>query len=168
MEKKPLPLYPTMEKNIFRCIAQWRKTSSVVSNNRGKYLPLWDTMEEILRRCGYNAEDFSVLDPKILLCCIAGYSTPQKILLGCRIQRKKNPSVVGYNRKKIVSHPEIFLRCIPQRKKPLPLYPTTEQNLLCCINKTFSVVYHNGKKLFCCIPQQKKPLPLSLTTAKKT
>jgi hypothetical protein len=36
--KKPLPLYPTTEKNIFHCGIQWKKTCGVV---------------------GYNAEDFS-------------------------------------------------------------------------------------------------------------
>jgi hypothetical protein len=29
--RKPLPLYPTPEKNLFRCIPQRRKTSSIVS-----------------------------------------------------------------------------------------------------------------------------------------
>jgi hypothetical protein len=39
-------LYPKMEKNLFRCIPQRKKTSFVVSHNGGKYLPLWDTTEE--------------------------------------------------------------------------------------------------------------------------
>jgi hypothetical protein len=76
---------------------------------------------------------------------------------------------VGYNGRKtpalwdtteeFVTHPDIFLLCILQWKKRLPLYPTTEENLLHCIpqqkktillyptmEKNLSVVSHNGKK----------------------
>jgi hypothetical protein len=95
-----------MEENILHCGMQRKKTCSVM---------------------GYNAEDFSVLDPSFLLCCIVGYSTPHKILLWCRIQRKKISFVVGYNGKKL-----------------LPIL------------RFFSVVSHNGKNLFCGIPQQRK------------
>jgi hypothetical protein len=45
-EKKSLPLYPTIEENLFCCIPQWEKTSSVVSHNGGKYLPLLDTVHD--------------------------------------------------------------------------------------------------------------------------
>ncbi len=129
-----------MGENIFHCGIQWKKTCGVV---------------------GYNVEEFSVLYPTILLCCIVGYSAPHKVLLWCRIQRKKNSSIVEYNGKKFVSHPEIFLRFIHNGKKPLPLYPTMEENILCCIpqwKKNSSVISLNGKK----------PLPLYPTTAKKT
>jgi hypothetical protein len=34
-EGKPLLLYPTTEENLLHCIPQWKKTSSVVSHNRG-------------------------------------------------------------------------------------------------------------------------------------
>jgi hypothetical protein len=50
---------------------------------------------------GYNVEDFSVLNPTILLCCIVGCSTSHKILLRCRI---------GITEEKL-------LRCGIQRKK---------------------------------------------------
>jgi hypothetical protein len=139
--KKPLMLYPTTEENLFHCGIQRKKTCGIV---------------------GFNSADFSALHPTILLCCIyykekvilrcgiqyrksfreVRYSTLHKILLWYRIQQKKNSCIVGYNGKKFVSHPEIVLRCIPQRKKPLPLCPTTEENLIRCI------------------PQQKKTLPL--------
>jgi hypothetical protein len=47
--------YPTMEKNLFHCIQQWRKTSSVVSHKGGKpppLYPLYPTTEENLFHCG--------------------------------------------------------------------------------------------------------------------
>jgi hypothetical protein len=66
----------------------------------------------------------------------------------------------GIQQKKFVSHPEIVLHCIPQRKKTLPLCPRMEE--------TFSVVSHNRKRLFLCIPQRKNPLPWYPTMAKKT
>jgi hypothetical protein len=40
------------EKNIFRCIPQWGKTSSVVSHNEKKTLPLYPTTEENIFHCG--------------------------------------------------------------------------------------------------------------------
>jgi hypothetical protein len=63
-----------MEENLFHCIPQRRKTSSIVLHNRGKPLPLYPTIEENLFHCGiprkktcsvalYNGEDFSVLYP---------------------------------------------------------------------------------------------------------
>jgi hypothetical protein len=139
-----------MEESFFRCIPQRKKTSSIVSHNGGKYLPLWDTTEENLRRCGIQCGRFfwdTVHCTRF--CCGIGYNG------------RKVSCVVGYNRKKFVCHHEIVLRCIPQRKKsssfvshnggkPSPLYPTAE------------------KKIFRCIPQRKKPLPLYPTTAKKT
>ncbi len=135
---KFLPLYPTTKKNLFRCIPQRRKISSIVGYNRRKPAALLDTMLKIF----------------------LGYSTLHMILLRCRIQQKKNFLIVGYNRKTFVCHPEIVLRCIPQRKKsssvvshnvgkPSPLYPTAEKNS--------SVVSHN----------RKKPLSLYPTTTKK-
>jgi hypothetical protein len=142
---------------MFPCIPQRKKTSSVVYHNGGKPLSLYPTTEGNIFHCGiqrkktcgvvgYNAEDFSVLDPTILLCCIVGYSTSRKILLWCRIQWKKTPA----------------------------LWDTTEKNLLAIV-RFFSVVSHNGKNHFCCIlkrrktsvPQRKETLPLYPTTAKK-
>jgi hypothetical protein len=35
---KPLPMYSTPEKNLFRCIPQWRKTSSILTHTREKNL----------------------------------------------------------------------------------------------------------------------------------
>jgi RNAse (barnase) inhibitor barstar len=64
-------------------------------------------------------------------------------LLHCGIQWKKTTSIIPYygrktpalwdTTKKFVSHPEIAVRCISQRKKLLPLYPPTKENLLCFI-----------------------------------
>jgi len=147
--KKPLPLYPTMEESFFRCIPQRKKTSSVVSHNGGKYLPLWDTTEENLRRCGIQCWRFFWDTVHCTRFC-----------WGVGYNGRKISCIVGYNRKKFVCHPEIVLRCIPQRKKsssvvshnvgkPSPLYPTAEKNS--------SVVSHNGKK----------PLSLYPTTTKK-
>jgi hypothetical protein len=56
-------------------------------------------------------------------------------------------------------------------KKPLPLYPTAENDLFRCIpqqRKTFSIVSHNGKNSSVVSHKGKKPLPLFPTTAKKT
>ncbi len=137
-----------MVESFFRCIPQLKKTFSVASHNGGKYLPLWDTTEENLRRCGIQCGKF-FLDTVhcIRFCCGEGYNG------------RKISCVVGYNRKKSVCHLEIVFRCIPQRKKsssvvshnggkPSPLYPTAEKNS--------SVKSHNGKK----------PVPLYPTTAK--
>jgi hypothetical protein len=59
--------------SIQNSIPQQKKTSSVVSHNRGKYLPLWNTMEEVFFVVGYNAEDFS----GIRFCCGVGYNGRQ-------------------------------------------------------------------------------------------
>ncbi len=79
--KKPLPLYPTMEKtssfvshnekNLFRCIPQWRKIFSIVGYNERKPAALWDTMLKIfwdtvhcIRFCcgvGYNGSKMSCI-----------------------------------------------------------------------------------------------------------
>ncbi len=90
--------------------------------------------------------------------CVVGYSTPHKILLRCGYNgrktpalwdktkkhlcyiplRKKNYCVVGYSRKKFVSHPEIVVPCILQWKK----------NFFRCIpqwRKTFSIVSHYAR-----------------------
>jgi hypothetical protein len=126
-----------------------KKTSSIVSHNGGKYLPLWDTMEENLQRCGIQCWRFfwdTVHCTRF--CGGVGYNG------------RKISCIVGYNRTKFVCHPEIILRCIPQQKKsssvvshnvgkPSPLYPTAEKNLF--------VVSHNGKK----------PFSVYSTTAKK-
>jgi hypothetical protein len=116
---------------------QWKKTCGVV---------------------GYNTVLFFVLNPKILLYCIVGYSTPHKILFWCRIQGKKNSCVEGYNGKKFVSHPDNFTHCISQLK-----------NLCCCIpiwRKTFSVVSHKGKNSSVVSHNGKKPLPVYPTMTK--
>ena len=124
---KFLPLYPTTKKNLFRCIPQRRKISSIVGYNRRKPAALWDTMLKIF----------------------LGYSTLHKILWRGRIQRKKNFLHCGIQWNKICLPSWDCSRCIPQRKKsssvvshnvgkPSPLYPTAEKNS--------SVVSHNGKK----------------------
>ncbi len=176
---KPLLLYPTMEENLFCCIPQQKKPLSLYPTTEENLFLCGRQRKKTCGAVGYNAEDFSVLHPTILLCCVyyeenvilrcgiqhiksfcvAGYSTLHKILLWCWIQQKKNSCIVGYNVKKFFGHPEIFLCCIPQRKKPLPVYSTTEENLPRCIpqweknlslyptmEKTSSIVSHNGKK----------------------
>jgi hypothetical protein len=116
----------------------------------GKYLPLWDTTEENLRRCGIHCGRFFWDTVHcIRFCCGVGYNGRQ---ISC---------VVGYNRKKFICHPEIVLRCIPQQKKsssvvshhggkPSPLYPTPEKTLPLypTTEKSSSVVSHSGKKTY--------------------
>jgi hypothetical protein len=83
---------------------------------------------------------------------------------------------VGYNGRKtpalwdttekFVTHPEIFFL---QQKKLLPLYPTTEENLLHCIpqrKKNYSVVSHNGIKPFLLYPTAAKKLKTQITFGK--
>jgi hypothetical protein len=99
---------------------------------------------------GYSAEKVSVkwdTVHSISFCCGVGnngrkipalWDTPEKNLLA--IQRLF--SVVSHN-----------------GKKPLPLCPTTEENLLRCIpqlKKTLSLYPTTEKNLFRCIPQQQK------------
>jgi hypothetical protein len=133
---------------FFRCIPQRKKTSPI----GGKYLSLWDTMEENLRRCGIQCGRFFWDTVHcIRFCCGVGYNGRN---ISC---------IVEYNRKKIVCHPEIVLCCIPQRKKsssvvshnggkPSPLYPTAEKNSSIVSHKgkkpkkTSSLVSHNGEK----------------------
>ncbi len=150
-----------MEKNLYHCILHWResffrcipqrkKTSSVVSHNGGKYLPLWDTTEENLRRCEIQCGRFfwdTIHCTRF--CCGVGYNG------------RKISCVVGYNRKKFVCNPEPVLCCIPQGKKILFCYIQQRR-------KTFSVVSHNGKKLFCYIPQRKKTSSVVSHNGKKT
>jgi hypothetical protein len=108
MERKPLMLYPTMEENLFCCIPQRRKTSSIVSHNRGKPLLLYPTTKENLFHCeilrkktwgivGYNEEDFSVLYPLMLKNSIVlSYSSVLYIL----IMKKMLLSGVRYSTEK--------------------------------------------------------------------
>ncbi len=128
--KKPLPLYPTMEESFFRCIPQRKKTSFNESPNGGKYLPLWDTTEENLRRCGIQCWRFFWDTVHCTRFCWG----------------------VGYNGMKN------FLR----------LWDTIEKNLF-AILRLFSVVSHNGEKiLFCCIPQRRKTFSVVSHSRKKT
>ncbi len=159
--KKHLLLYPTTEENLLHCGIQLKKTCGIV---------------------GYNVKDYSALHPTILLCCIyynekvilrrgilcrksfceVGYRTPHKLLLWCRIQWKKNSCIVGYNRKNLLAIQRLFfivshngkktLLCVPEWRKPSPLYPTTE--------KDSSFVFHNRKILFHGIPQWQKNFKL--------
>ncbi len=127
-------------------------------------MELWDTMRKIFLHCipqffcvvfitkntlfsgvGYRAEKASVKWDTvhcIRFCCGVGYNgrkipalwdTMEKNLLA--IQRLF--SIVSHNGKKPLplcpTTEENLLRYIPQRKKTLPLYPTTEKNLFLCI-----------------------------------
>jgi hypothetical protein len=167
-------LYPTKEKtssivshkekNLFRCIPQWRKTSSVVSHNGnktssvvshngGKSLSLWDTTEENCGVVGYNAEDYSALHPTILLCCIC---YKEKVILQCGILHSAEKASVkwdtvhrisfccgvGYNGRKIPALWDTTEKKLLASRDCSPLYPTTGKNLFLCVpqrRKTFSV-----------------------------
>ncbi len=146
------PLYPTTEKNLFRCIPKWKKISSVVSHNGGKYLPLWDTMEENLRRCGIQCGRFFWDTVHcIRFCCGEGYSGR---MISC---------VVGYNRKKLFAMLRLFSVVSHNGKNPLLLYPTTEENLLRCIpqrKKTLLLYPTTEKNLFRFIQQWQKKVKL--------
>ncbi len=137
--KKPLPLYPTMEESFFPCISQLKKTFSVVSHNRGKYLPLWDTTQENLWRCWIQCGRFFWDTVHCIRFCCGEGSNGRNV--SC---------VVGYNRKIFVCHLENVFRCIPQRKI------------------SSSVVSHNGKKLSCYIPQRKKTSSVLSHSGQKT
>jgi hypothetical protein len=103
-----------MEKNLFRCIPKCKKTSSVVSHNEKKPLPLYPTMEENIFHCGIQQKKYVlrcgfhwkkiVCHPEIFFCCIP----QQKITSSVRPTAEKNSSVISHNGKKL-----------------LPLYPTT-------------------------------------------
>jgi hypothetical protein len=155
--KKPLSLYLATEKNLFRCIPQRKKTSPLYPTLEGNIFHCGIQQKKTCVVVGYNAEDFSVLDPT---CCIVGYSTPHEILLWCRILWKKTPALWDTIETKLLAILRFF-SVVSQNGK----------NLFRCIpqwRKTFSVVSHNGKKLFCSIPQRKKTLPLNPTTGQNS
>jgi hypothetical protein len=157
--EKSLLLYPTTEENLFHCGIQWKKTCGVV---------------------GYNAEDYSVLHPTILLGCIY---YEEKVIFRCGIQSKK-ASVkwdtvhcisfccgIGYNvrkipalwdtmEKKLLAIKRLFSVVSHNGKKPLPLCPTMEGNS--------SLLYPTMEKNFLCIPQQKKTSSVVSYNGKKT
>ncbi len=160
--KKPLPLYPTMEKNssvvshnggkLLLLYPTTKKPSSVVSQNGGKYLPLWDTTEENLRRCAIQCWRFFWDTVHCTRFCWG----------------------VGYNRRKISCIVDTIEQNLFAILRLFSVYPTREKILFCCIpqrRKTFSVVSHSRKKLFRlyptteknlfrCIPQQQKDVKL--------
>ncbi len=76
---------------FLHCIPQWKKTSSflshngkkplplyptteknlsVLSHNRGKYLPLWDTTEENLQCCGIQCGRFFCVGSHNFFCVV--------------------------------------------------------------------------------------------------
>jgi hypothetical protein len=146
-----------MEENLFRCIPQREKTSSVASHNGGKSLPLWDKMEK---------------KPVLL------WDTMRKIFLHCIppffwvvfIMKKKLSSGVGYSVEKAsvkwhTVHSIRFCCGVGYNERKIPaLWDTTKKNLL-AIHRLFCVVSHNGKNLFLCVPQR-KPSPLYPKTEK--
>ncbi len=156
-----------MEESFFRCIPQ-RKIP----------LLLYPTTEENIFHCGIQRKKPAALWDTMLKNFL-GYSTLHKILLWCRIHRRKISCVMGYKRKNLFAILKLFSVVSHNGKNPLLLYPTMEENLLRCIpqlKKLFRcipqrkessfVVSHNGgkpsplyptaKKLFRCIPQRKK------------
>jgi hypothetical protein len=138
-----------MEKNLFCCIPQQKKTCSVVSHEGKKPLPLYSTTEENIFHLGYNGRKPAAMWAtmrKIFLCWI-----PQLycVVLWDRAHRIRFCCDVGYN----------------GRKTPA-LWDTMEKNLL-AILRFFSVVSHNGKNLFRCIPQRRKTFSVVSHNRKK-
>jgi hypothetical protein len=140
------PLYPTMEQILFHCNSQMRKTSSTVSYNGGKPLPLWDTTEENLwglwdTMCGrfFCIESLNVKKFRcsILFFCVLfstrkmllssmGYSTEKASVLWDTVHCIRFCCGVGYNGRKT---PALWRY---NGKKKLTLYPTKEEKLLHC------------------------------------
>jgi hypothetical protein len=134
--------------NNYSVVSHRKKTSSIVSHIGGKYLPLWDTTEENLRRFGIQCRRFFWdTAHRIRSCCGVGYNgrktsalwdTTEKNLLAIL----RLFSVISHNGKNL-------FRCIPQMDENLlHLIPTMEKNS--------SVVSHNRKNRFRCIPQRQK------------
>ncbi len=125
---KPLLLYPTMGKNLSRYIPQRRKISSIVGYNGRKPAALWNTMQKIFLRC----------IPQFF--CVVLWDTVHciRFCYGVGYNRRKTPALWDTT-EKFVTHPEIFFLCVLQRKKLLPLYPTTEENLLHCVKRAPSM-----------------------------
>jgi hypothetical protein len=114
----------------------------------------------LLSGVGYSAEKASVLWDTVhrkRFCCGVGYNGSKAPALWDTME--KTTSIIShFGRKtpalwdtmeKFVSHPEIVVRCISQRRKLFPLYPTTEENLFSCIpqrKKCCCAISHNGKK----------------------
>ncbi len=126
-----------MEEDLFHCIPQRRKTSSIVSHNGGKYLLLWDTTEENLRRCGIQGERF-FWDTvhRIRFCRCVGYNI------------RKTPALWDTMEKNLLAILRLFSVVSYNRKKPFLLYPTTKKtfSVVSYNRKNPSVVSHNGKK----------------------
>jgi hypothetical protein len=83
---------------------------------------------------------------KILFHCIPKYV--EENLFRC-IPKWRKTSVVSQNGGKPPLYPTT------NRRKPLPLYPTMEENLFHCgihRKKTCIVVGYNAEELLCCIP----------------
>jgi hypothetical protein len=130
--------------------------NSIVLSYSSVLLYLKSKKKMLLSGVGYSAEKASMLWDtvhRIRFCCGVGYNRRKN---SCLVEynrknhfhyislQKKNSCVVGYNGKKYVSHPEIVVHCIPQRKKTSSvvshnegklslLYPTTQEMLLRCI-----------------------------------
>jgi hypothetical protein len=130
----------TMEENLFCCIPQKRKISSIVGYNGRNPAALWDTMRKI----------FLCWIPQLF--CVVLWDTVHRIRFcwGVGYNGRKTPALWDTTEKKlsailgffsVVSHKgKNLFHGIPQQKK------------------TFSVVSHNGKNLFRCIPQRQKKL----------
>jgi hypothetical protein len=142
----------TMEENLFCCIPQKRKISSIVGYNGRNPAALWDTMRKI----------FLCWIPQLF--CVVLWDTIHRIRFcwGVGYNRRKTPALWDTTEKKlsailrffsVVSHKGKTSSIVSHnRRKPSLLYPTMETN--------FSLVYYNGKNLFRCIPQWQKNLKL--------
>jgi hypothetical protein len=162
-----------MGKNLFCCIKQRRKISSIVRYYGRKPVSLWDTMQKIILPCipqffcvvfitkkklffgvGYSAEKASVKWDTvhcISFCCGVGYNG------------RKIPELWDPMEKNLSAIQRLFSVVSHNRKKPLPLCSTTKENLLRCIpqwKKTLPLYFAMEKYLFRCI--QKRPKNVKL------
>jgi hypothetical protein len=177
-----------MEKNLFRCIPQCRKTSSIVCDKGGKP-PLYPTTEEILFHCGITEENLRRCGIQCgRFFCAVSINAEKfhcSFLFFCVvfITKKMSFSSVGYNMEKAfvfwdTVHCIRFFYGVGYNGRTAPaLWDTTKKNHLCCIplwKKNSCVVGYNRKQFVShpeivvrCIPKRTaKNLKLNIFTKK--
>ncbi len=101
---------------------------------RKRFFPLWDTTEEFFSAVGYNGKGFPPL-----------WDTTEEDFFHCWIQQR---TISGWQTNFFLLYPttrEIFL----------PLYPTPQQNLMQCTEKSSALYPTTLQVFFRCIPQWK-------------